>query len=599
MNTSRQSKKAFVFALILLISFMQIESGLAAPRASGACLILTENSNEKYAKNYIDDSELRKQQAYAMQNVGYSKALAIMEANKDWLNLPNLPILEIGPFLNPLGHLYKGDRPWVVWDLDSGALKNIKENYDPTAHAFGLDMNSLSPARYRLFLNEQARVLGVAKPKYSLVIMSSVLNYIDSAQWLQRAFDLVENGGSLLIANSHEGTRKDFHMTRESESSVPSQIVEFLSKNRDQIEVASMPFQSSGKEIIELGAVNKNQDQTILIKKVRPTSHKGGPRPGADLLAISSQMTIFSNHKWQLSFSGGHEKRSADGGPLSWREISDASQKTEFYASLEMYLEYAYWPNRMKKQPPIEILKRRFEKIKSVTDFLNDPYSQFKTMLKDRNELVLSQWFKHLRTLDFRLAGLLKETISRWSEDSDAAWLDRKLIELGPPQLLKEVYLVGPTYSRMQNSKNYSLRITQENIGKWLKRAENEPEVLAILQEYLPLSDSWGARGSLEQLSLLTRWAGPKLSQVIESRLNQEFTPAELAQIQNNESLQGRGAQRLNLSPYKETLRILLAASKIENETSRWNFMRDEITAYYHSMNHQFEIPQMYFERPI
>jgi hypothetical protein len=177
---------------------------------------------------------------------------------------PNLPILEIGPFLRPLGTSLAKNHPWLVWEYDRQAGQKIADSRD--AEVFALDLNKLTEGDWESFLTENKIALGQKKAQplnLGVAILSSVLNYIDYHVVLTHVISNIADGGLLIIANSNAG---DHGMMRGKIPPNGSQILEFLlSKFPNQIEllpetkIIEQSFNGTRTKVVIAARINKKQ----------------------------------------------------------------------------------------------------------------------------------------------------------------------------------------------------------------------------------------------------------------------------------------------------------------------------------------------------
>jgi hypothetical protein len=153
----------------------------------------------------------RRLQSMLMREAGYKKALSLLHHHRKLI--PAEPaILEIGPFDNPLAQEITGGR-YVYWEYDSEAAANlIKANRGKdSVKVLQTDLNALNEeawARLEKSSLESVKRAEGSSRGFDLIILSSVLNYVDPVRVLRSAFEMLSSGGFLVIANSNIGTNK-------------------------------------------------------------------------------------------------------------------------------------------------------------------------------------------------------------------------------------------------------------------------------------------------------------------------------------------------------------------------------------------------------
>jgi hypothetical protein len=118
-------------------------------------------------------------------------------------------ILEIGPWLNPLGNdksFAKYD-PWFVYDFDSNALQKISMGSPGTRQVFpvGVDLVGLERSKnWQEFFNYNAKIAGLRNQgelKFSIILATSVFNYVSYKDTLRHLIPKLTEGGLVLITN--------------------------------------------------------------------------------------------------------------------------------------------------------------------------------------------------------------------------------------------------------------------------------------------------------------------------------------------------------------------------------------------------------------
>lgn len=124
-------------------------------------------------------------------------------------------ILEIGPFFNPLtSHLNTlNDHNVTFWEGDNSACRWLKNHTLPNFHPILCDIRSIDTTvdkTRKLFER-----LKLGEVRFTSIIISQVLNYINYKELLSHLFPLLESSGYLFINNvAHYGLPKFFDINR-------------------------------------------------------------------------------------------------------------------------------------------------------------------------------------------------------------------------------------------------------------------------------------------------------------------------------------------------------------------------------------------------
>lgn len=143
-----------------------------------------------------------------MRRAGFNQALQLIRTYQSLIP-PDGALLEIGPFENPLVPEVALKNPTVYWEYDyDAAVKLSKCSIPSSTRTFQIDINSLNEKSWQKFkeLNETTLAqLQRPRKKFSAIFISSVLNYVDMKSTLNHVFELLEDNGLLIIANSNVG----------------------------------------------------------------------------------------------------------------------------------------------------------------------------------------------------------------------------------------------------------------------------------------------------------------------------------------------------------------------------------------------------------
>ncbi|MBP7844351.1 MAG: hypothetical protein KA116_06005 [Proteobacteria bacterium] len=202
-------KKCF---LNFLLSLTLLKSSLVTGRTENEVQFFCAQSLElKEAQNFTfiqSTPEERALESRLMRRAGFNQALQLIRTYQSLIP-PDGAVLEIGPFENSLVLEVPLKNPTVYWEYDfEAAIQLNKRSKGISSKTFQVDLNSLDERSWKKFKELNKMKLGLlsrAQKKFSAILISSVLNYVDMKSTLNHAFDLLEDNGLLIIANSNVG----------------------------------------------------------------------------------------------------------------------------------------------------------------------------------------------------------------------------------------------------------------------------------------------------------------------------------------------------------------------------------------------------------
>lgn len=220
--------RRFVWLLVLVSVPCGADGLLRLKRIKAGC----EASLTSY---FVGTPEQREEHAKGMDEAGRFGAKQLLERYSGSAPARS-PVLEIGPFLNPLGADLENRGPWVVWELDGEAAHSAVLR--PQSVVFNGDLNPLDQREWDEFLRENRKAVHGDPSRrvgFGTVVLSSVLNYLDYKLILDKVINEMAEGGLLVIGNANVG---DVAMMRNKRAVLSSQILEYLLLNfGDRIEI--------------------------------------------------------------------------------------------------------------------------------------------------------------------------------------------------------------------------------------------------------------------------------------------------------------------------------------------------------------------------
>jgi hypothetical protein len=152
--------------------------------------------------------EERALESQLMRRAGFNQALQLIRSYQSLIP-SNGAVLEIGPFENSLVLEVPLKNPTVYWEYDyEAAIKLSKSSRGSSTKTFQVDLNSLDERSWQNFKELNKSTVGHmnrAQKKFSAILISSVLNYVEMKSTLNHVFELLEDNGLLIIANSNVG----------------------------------------------------------------------------------------------------------------------------------------------------------------------------------------------------------------------------------------------------------------------------------------------------------------------------------------------------------------------------------------------------------
>jgi hypothetical protein len=286
---------------------------------------------------FSGSTEARENHAQEMDGAG-NQALQILIQSFSSLIPDQSPILEIGPFLRPLGQNLNKRGRFVVWEFDSLAAQQLA--VQPNTLVYQGDLNALDKSGWDSFISDnRQRIHGDAqKPAgFGVAILSAVLNYLDHEILLPKLLDEMADGGLLFIGNGNMG---DLDKMRGRRPLISSQILEHLLLDySDRIEVLpesrflhmGMTTDRTGIQLVarihKSPWPKKNQyrfgkklwiDYNFMPWRVSQHLAKQNPEPDAavtywfsqDRAVVEEALKDIANKRW-LGFSDAFENRQA------------------------------------------------------------------------------------------------------------------------------------------------------------------------------------------------------------------------------------------------------------------------------------------------
>lgn len=123
------------------------------------------------------------------------------------------PILEVGPFMNPLVNPASG-REIVYWDKDWPSLERLAALGEGRAHPIFVDLNR-APQEGRVEFLRLNRQILAGRPGFGAIVISQVLNYVDFRETLGLLARFQAPGGLIFVANAvRHGDPMFFHPNR-------------------------------------------------------------------------------------------------------------------------------------------------------------------------------------------------------------------------------------------------------------------------------------------------------------------------------------------------------------------------------------------------
>ena len=291
-QSCKQMASLFLFITMWTISGHATVQSCAQSAKASPFTLLVSGTQAPRGESYFNGSDVeRAAHAEEMLDAGSKGANKILLSRKG--EIPQgQPVLEVGPFLNPLGAEIADSHSWIVWDYDVHAAQKIADT--GKAQAFSVDLNALTSPEWVNFW--KANKAAVQNDKLGAVIMSSVLNYIDYEVVLKEVINKISDRGLLIITNSNVG---DQNMMRGRKAPNGCQILEYLLLNYpDLIEI--LPETELTDDSFE-----GSRSGIQLAARIR----RNAQRDRGDLYELGLQIyATYTAKPWKVSYALEHAK---------------------------------------------------------------------------------------------------------------------------------------------------------------------------------------------------------------------------------------------------------------------------------------------------
>lgn len=526
--------------LFLAVTFVLFET-----KASPLCRKLFLHSHSAITE-YKTEKLNRTQLTEKMRWAGFDQAVKLIDSHPEVVkNIPKeYPVLEIGPYGNPIGHKIRGDRSWFVWDLDLQSILDIQNTLDMRVTGFQVDLNKLQfPSDFAKFLDENLNQYNFPgqKVQFSAIIVSSVFNYIDAEIWLPRVYDMVAEGGVLILSNSNTGTYEHFHPTY----GAPNRghyVLDLLFKNRNEVEVFTVePMQTKFDEI---------EKYNLIVKKTKSPKKEFAP----DALLARQETDCFTSN-YLASHQNFHASRPRE-------DITgEGVDITAFFQGISYYTEKILKnPLASKEYQPGPVLDRstywrEFDRLVGLVKSRDERAIQ--AMLRDKSNLNQIVSLVNLSSQLLRIDIFPDSEPGYWLK----AMIIRNIRQLAIHEIMGEesLYSFGP-----------------QGLVEFMARAKTSPSHWALL--FGPKRMRWQPL----EIALALRWGDSDVIFALERNI-----------LSSNRQARSSSQKESFLE-----INIFRKAAKIEDPRQRWIFMKTELKKLYDRLNHPFSIPILFEQLP-